>query len=130
MALYFPPKQGFKGSRPEHWPGGFIPVNLAMAIKTAKNNKEAIFDSNSEWLIVDDAGLLPSRINMPIQPESQLKRADYYGLKPAIINITKASGTYTEPSYLPRQSWITRNWMWVAPVGVGLVLLLLADKNG
>ena len=131
MALYYPPKEGLKGWRKEHWNSSIIPISLAHAIAMAKLFNESIYDSNTMWLILDDKGNIPSSLNAELQPESQLVRADFYKdqVKPTTIKITKAGGTYTPPQYIPAKSWFTRNWMWFAPLSVAVVLILLPPER-
>lgn len=135
MSLYYPPKQGLKGSRPEHWPTGVIPTNLANAMVAAVSvGKESIHDSNTEWLILDGTGNIPSKFNMHLQPESQLIRADYYGkILPTApvteiptITIDKPYGTITPPQ-ITQASWLMENWKWAVPAGLGVLFLLFTD---
>lgn len=131
MALYYPPKQGLKGWRSVHWAGGVIPDSLANAIVSAQLvSKEAIYDSNSGWLILDSKGNTPSKINMDIQAQSQVERANYYGLTttPTTIKITKSAGSYIPEQYF-QQNWFVKNWRWLLPLGIGAVILSIPDKR-
>lgn len=131
MALYYPPKKGYKGWRPQHWPDNNIPVNLGEAIMAAKANNEAIYNSVNEWLILDDLGRPPSKVNMDYQPYAQLKQVNWYGVKATPIGpiTVTASKEYT-PGVLRNPN--LANFLkpeFLIPMAVAAVIILMPQER-
>lgn len=130
MSLYYPPRQDMRGADRNDWPDLIKPMNIGEAITAAIKAKESIYDSNTGWLILDYNGDVPSKNNMPLQPPSQLRRANNYGqtklaLTPPVIRITKGQ-VAPAPVPVPKDNWFERNWKWSVPIALGVTFLLMS----